>query len=75
MHWSDANRFVDKSAAYRPYYMPSSADIETTAYALLTLSLDKDLVAGLPAVRWLSQQRNSLGGYASTQVRVHIHKI
>ena len=53
---------------WRPYYKPRSADIEITAYALLAYSLDKDINVGLQISRWLSQQRNSMGGYSSTQV-------
>lgn len=53
---------------WRPYYRPRSADIEITAYALLAFSLNKDISVGLAISRWLSQQRNSLGGYSSTQV-------
>ena len=52
----------------RPYYRPRTADIEITAYALLAYTLEKDIGVGLPVSRWLSQQRNSLGGYSSTQV-------
>lgn len=52
---------------WRPYYRPRSADIEITAYALLAFTLNKDISVGLPISRWLSQQRNSLGGYSSTQ--------
>ncbi|XP_015780239.1 PREDICTED: CD109 antigen-like [Acropora digitifera] len=51
----------------RPYYRPRSADIEITAYALLAYSLERDLPVALAVSRWLSQQRNSLGGYSSTQ--------
>lgn len=51
----------------RPYYRPRSADIEITAYALLAYSLERDLTVALAISRWLSQQRNSLGGYSSTQ--------
>ncbi|XP_078364931.1 CD109 antigen-like isoform X2 [Oculina patagonica] len=52
---------------FRPYYRPRSADIEITAYALLAYSVNKDISVGLPISRWLSQQRNSMGGYSSTQ--------
>lgn len=51
----------------RPYYRPRSADIEITAYALLAYTEEKDISVGLSISRWLSQQRNSLGGYSSTQ--------
>ncbi|KAK3751287.1 hypothetical protein QZH41_012192, partial [Actinostola sp. cb2023] len=67
IHWTNTKQNLDKSAEFHPYYRPRSADIEITAYALLTLSLYKDIRNGLPVVRWLSQQRNSLGGYSSTQ--------
>nr|BAJ05272.1 CD109-like molecule [Diadumene lineata] len=67
MYWTNADKDEDKSTAYRPYYQPRSADVEMTSYVLLTLSLDKDIKNGLPVVRWLSLQRNSLGGYSSTQ--------
>lgn len=48
-----------------------SADVETTAYALLaTLLVSNDIMTdGLPVVRWLSQQRNAHGGFGSTQVQ------
>ncbi|XP_059552320.1 C3 and PZP-like alpha-2-macroglobulin domain-containing protein 8 [Myotis daubentonii] len=44
-----------------------SADVEMTAYALLTYTLLGDVAAALPVVKWLSQQRNALGGFSSTQ--------
>ncbi|EDO32956.1 predicted protein, partial [Nematostella vectensis] len=66
MYWTDGKQ--DKLAGpSRPYYRPRSADIEITAYALLAIGHNKDVQTGLPVVRWLSQQRNSLGGYSSTQ--------
>lgn len=44
-----------------------SAEVETTAYALLTYTLLGDVATALPVVKWLSQQRNALGGFSSTQ--------
>lgn len=41
-----------------------------TAYGLLTYTLFGDVASALPVVKWLSQQRNSLGGFSSTQVAV-----
>lgn len=38
-----------------------------TAYALLTYTLLGDVATALPVVKWLSQQRNALGGFSSTQ--------
>ena len=46
----------------------SSVDVEMTAYALLTY-LQRGLVTeALPIMRWMVTQRNSNGGFASTQV-------
>lgn len=39
-----------------------------TAYGLLTYTLLGDVGSALPVVKWLSQQRNALGGFSSTQV-------
>lgn len=39
-----------------------------TSYALLTYTLLGDVASALPVVKWLSQQRNALGGFSSTQV-------
>ena len=55
---------------YAPYTQAKSTDIEQTAYGLMA-SIEKDkskAVENIDIVRWLSQQRNSLGGWASTQV-------
>ena len=46
----------------------SSAEVEMTAYALLTYVAMGDVASAMPVVKWLSQQRNSLGGFSSTQV-------
>lgn len=39
-----------------------------TAYGLLTYTILGDVASALPVVKWLSQQRNALGGFSSTQV-------
>jgi len=45
-----------------------SVDVEMTAYCLLTY-LQRGLVTeALPIMRWMVAQRNSNGGFASTQV-------
>ena len=70
IHWtnSDLNENVDqKMWWYYPYHAPA-ADIEMTGYALLAMVENGDIISGLPVAKWLSQQRNSLGGWASTQV-------
>ncbi|DAA26395.1 TPA: thiolester containing protein II-like [Bos taurus] len=48
-------------------WQPSSLDIEVAAYALLSHFLQHRVPEGIPIMRWLSRQRNSLGGFASTQ--------
>ncbi|KAM9059836.1 CD109 antigen [Megaptera novaeangliae] len=48
-------------------WQPSSLDIEVAAYALLSRFLQHQISEGIPIMRWLSRQRNSLGGFASTQ--------
>ncbi|XP_048651313.1 C3 and PZP-like alpha-2-macroglobulin domain-containing protein 8, partial [Marmota marmota marmota] len=71
-HWSlTGSRGVDKDAflSFGDGVSRSvvSAEVEMTAYALLTYTLLGDVAAALPAVKWLSQQRNALGGFSSTQ--------
>ncbi|KAJ8341794.1 hypothetical protein SKAU_G00340850 [Synaphobranchus kaupii] len=48
-------------------WQPRSANIEMAAYALLSLYTQANVVEGLSLMKWLSQQRNHLGGYGSTQ--------
>ncbi|XP_070536765.1 C3 and PZP-like alpha-2-macroglobulin domain-containing protein 8 [Ptychodera flava] len=45
----------------------SSAEVEMTAYGLLTYTEMGDVASAFPVVKWLSKQRNSLGGFSSTQ--------
>ena len=46
------------------------ADLETTAYVLLSRLIDSenDLNALAPIAKWINSQRNSFGGFYSTQV-------
>ncbi|XP_007461165.1 PREDICTED: C3 and PZP-like alpha-2-macroglobulin domain-containing protein 8 [Lipotes vexillifer] len=71
-HWSlTGSRDVDKDAFLSfsdgVYQTVVSAEVEVTAYALLTYALLGDVATALPVVQWLSQQRNALGGFSSTQ--------
>lgn len=53
------------------YGKPAPADVEMTAYALLAKLSDQSMdVVGkaMPIVKWLTSQRNSDGGFSSTQV-------
>ncbi|KAG9493736.1 hypothetical protein GDO78_001552 [Eleutherodactylus coqui] len=49
------------------YWQPRATDIETAAYALLSHYQQGRIKDGIPVMKWLSQQRNHLGGYSSTQ--------
>nr|XP_033794268.1 CD109 antigen-like [Geotrypetes seraphini] len=49
------------------YWQPSSSDIETASYALLSHFQQNRITEGIPIMKWLSQQRNNLGGYSTTQ--------
>ncbi|XP_044109924.1 C3 and PZP-like alpha-2-macroglobulin domain-containing protein 8 isoform X6 [Neovison vison] len=71
-HWSlTGSRDTDKDAflSFSDGVSRSvvSAEVEMTAYALLTYTLLGDVATALPVVKWLSQQRNALGGFSSTQ--------
>uniref|UniRef100_UPI00398F2808 CD109 antigen n=1 Tax=Pristiophorus japonicus TaxID=55135 RepID=UPI00398F2808 len=46
---------------------PLSSDIEVASYALLSHLRQDRLSAGIPVMQWLSQRRNHLGGFSSTQ--------
>uniref|UniRef100_A0A3Q3F453 CD109 molecule n=1 Tax=Labrus bergylta TaxID=56723 RepID=A0A3Q3F453_9LABR len=47
---------------------PSSAQIEMASYVLLALFRRGSFVEGIPLMKFLSKQRNYLGGYGTTQV-------
>ncbi|XP_075058733.1 CD109 antigen-like isoform X2 [Mixophyes fleayi] len=49
------------------YWQPRTTDIETAAYALLSYYQQNRIAEGIPVMKWLSEQRNYLGGYSSTQ--------
>jgi CD109 antigen len=67
LHWGDDVVIAQSEAMPGIYPGPSSAAVETTAYAALALlALGEDIDAGR-AIRWLSAQRNSSGGFGSTQ--------
>ncbi|KAL4229795.1 hypothetical protein ACF0H5_010186 [Mactra antiquata] len=50
-----------------PNIQSSPRSIETTAYVLLTFSHIGRITDGLPIMKWLVNQRNSNGGFGSTQ--------
>ena len=72
MYWKETDDSSRKSSNddffYYPYHA-SSAEIEMTGYGLLAIMQTGDISGGLPAAKWLSKQRNLLGGRSSTQVK------
>ena len=48
-------------------YRPSSEAVEMTAYMVMTHVLRSELALALDSVKWLGRQRNSQGGFVSTQ--------
>jgi len=68
VHWEEKKSKDNDNVPY--YYKARSTDIEQTAYVLLAkLAHDgKDGInTAVPIVKWLAKQRNSLGGWSSTQ--------
>ena len=63
--WSKPRSDKDKSNPWSA--LTTSVDVEMTAYALLSY-LQRGLVTeALPIMRWMVAQRNSNGGFSSTQ--------
>ena len=77
MYWEEKEKHVKQEAGdwVPPYHRSSSSNIERTSYALMAMIGDGTdsyaLAKAGPIVRWLSEQRNPLGGFASTQVISH----
>ena len=68
-HWESGSSDGARSPA---------ASVEMTSYVLLATlhGLDQSQVTSvLPIVRWLSTQRNSYGGFSSTQVQTHKYRV
>ncbi|XP_077146005.1 CD109 antigen-like [Ranitomeya variabilis] len=60
-YWSSSNQQT------YTYWQPRTTDIETAAYALLSFYQQGRISDGHFVMKWLSEQRNHLGGYGSTQ--------
>ncbi|KAI1895828.1 hypothetical protein AGOR_G00110780 [Albula goreensis] len=61
LSWSSADTGLASS------WQPRSAQIEMVAYTLLSLFSQAKIAEGFTLMKWLSEQRSSLGGYGSTQ--------
>ncbi|VDK50291.1 unnamed protein product [Anisakis simplex] len=66
-HWTAKAGGEKAKDTQQYFYQPRPVDVEISSYALLTYMLNDDKEKGLPIVRWLSSQRNALGGFSSTQ--------
>lgn len=49
-----------------------STQIEMASYVLLVLFRRGSFIEGIKLLKWLSKQRNHLGGYGTTQVREYL---
>ncbi|NWS65757.1 CD109 protein, partial [Crotophaga sulcirostris] len=59
--------WITPAAEISDSWQPRSMDIELAAYALLSHFHQDRIAEGIPVMNWLSQQRNHLGGFSSTQ--------
>ncbi|XP_034287784.1 CD109 antigen [Pantherophis guttatus] len=59
--------WTSSSSGLSSSWQPRAADIEVAGYALLSHFIQRRLLEGIPIMKWLSKQRNHLGGYSSTQ--------
>lgn len=67
LHWKESKKETTKRSLYEDN---RSADLEITAYIMLAKLIDaekRDLAKIVPISKWISSQRNSLGGFYSTQ--------
>ncbi|XP_052280995.1 CD109 antigen-like [Dreissena polymorpha] len=67
IHWHK-----DQEASIQSHWQPAHSqanpiDIEMTAYNLLVTAEAGDMSMGLPILKWITAQRNSNGGFSSTQ--------
>ena len=73
-YWTESGQKKDKqdNGKQQPYWqINQSADLEITSYILLSKLYDyksEDLSSIVPITKWINSQRNSMGGFYSTQV-------
>uniref|UniRef100_A0A8B9R093 CD109 antigen n=1 Tax=Anas platyrhynchos TaxID=8839 RepID=A0A8B9R093_ANAPL len=66
-HQGEFRFWITPASEMSDSWQPRSIDIELAAYALLSHFHQDRLEEGIPIMKWLSQQRNHLGGFSSTQ--------
>uniref|UniRef100_T1GQT0 Alpha-2-macroglobulin domain-containing protein n=1 Tax=Megaselia scalaris TaxID=36166 RepID=T1GQT0_MEGSC len=64
--WSIPKNTTKKEKDYF-YWAPPTYDVEITSYALLAIAEKASAEEMLPIIKWLISQRNSQGGFSSTQ--------
>ncbi|NXT27832.1 CD109 protein, partial [Syrrhaptes paradoxus] len=66
-HQGEFRFWITPASEISDSWQPRSIDIELAAYALLSHFHQDRIAEGIPVMKWLSQQRNHLGGFSSTQ--------
>ncbi|NWS55261.1 CD109 protein, partial [Chunga burmeisteri] len=66
-HQGEFRFWITPASEISDSWQPRSIDIELAAYALLSHFHQDRFAEGIPIMKWLSQQRNHLGGFSSTQ--------
>ncbi|NXY41112.1 CD109 protein, partial [Ceuthmochares aereus] len=66
-HQGEFRFWITPASEISDSWQPRSIDIELAAYALLSHFHQDRIAEGIPIMKWLSQQRNHLGGFSSTQ--------
>ncbi|CAL1547264.1 unnamed protein product [Lymnaea stagnalis] len=65
--WQIVDTIKEPSNNWGKPKVAKSVDIEMTSYVLLTYAARGDIVAGKQILNWIIDQRNSNGGFVSTQ--------
>ncbi|XP_013393359.1 C3 and PZP-like alpha-2-macroglobulin domain-containing protein 8, partial [Lingula anatina] len=65
--WEDQSDPMPVSGSRFYHHQAKSSSIEMTSYVLLTYLAKRDLITGVPMMKWLTSQRNGHGGFRSTQ--------
>lgn len=65
--WWSKDTKKDKEESEGSWYHPKSKDVEVTSYMLMVLLEEAPAEDCLPIIKWLIAQRNSNGGFSSTQ--------
>ena len=73
IYWTDKTNDTNKQEKF--YSTKNSADLEITSYVLLSKLHDlkiKNMNDVIQIAKWINSQRNSLGGFYSTQVKINL---